>query len=309
MSEATEAGQLVGTPEAIEVSMQEYESIHSSGPWHWWSEETVKLHKWHYLRPAKYDLDVLMDANRRHILTCYSNGRMTSDKKLIASAPELLQRVNDLEAARQQDAATIGEQRELIADLKGQLIDMTRKSDELRAQVAEGVMPDGVRSAIELMVEDWDDRFDAGDWQWIEKWIVKRGFTSDIALTPHPQEASMLTNEVKDTINGALYALRASNEVWIGGNQNERIDAALVALIALPVAPQADWSQAPDWAMWWAMDASGTAYWYEVRPHKSDRNLCWEADGNVEHDGIIPRNDWFKTLQQRPVADAAKGVE
>lgn len=47
------------------------------------------------------------------------------------------------------------------------------------------------------------------------------------------------------TAIAALYALRASNETWIGGNQVERVDAALAELEAAERATQQ--AQASEW--------------------------------------------------------------
>lgn len=47
-------------------------------PWHWWSERKD--------RPKNYDLDGLYCANGQRVLTYYSNGELTPDKKLIRDA-------------------------------------------------------------------------------------------------------------------------------------------------------------------------------------------------------------------------------
>lgn len=67
-----------------------------------------------------------------------------------------------------------------------------------------------------------------------------------------------------------------------------------------------DWSQAPDWAMWWAVDANGRTNWYEVEPRRIGelwsvaRSDKWTAGGDVD----LPLGiDWRQTLQRRPEAD------
>jgi hypothetical protein len=36
---------------------------------------------------------------------------------------------------------------------------------------------------------------------------------------------------------------------------------------SLSVAPEPDWSTAPEWAQWWAVNSDGAAMWYEHKPH------------------------------------------
>lgn len=68
---------------------------------------------------------------------------------------------------------------------------------------------------------------------------------------------------------------------------------------------QPDWSKAPEWARYWAVDSDGTAYWYEFEPvilpglsfegwHPASLNSRWEeTDSKV----VQP---WRNTLQERP---------
>lgn len=80
-----------------------------------------------------------------------------------------------------------------------------------------------------------------------------------------------------------------------------------------PVAPEPDWSSAPKWAMWWACDAGGDAFWWESKP-------IWLA--NSYFAGWIDKNefcgsvkvartveiplgcDWRTLIRQRPESDA-----
>ena len=64
---------------------------------------------------------------------------------------------------------------------------------------------------------------------------------------------------------------------------------------------QPDWSQAPDWANWWALDLDNLqAHWYENRPnldviawHRTTR-ACKQAS-LFDYDG-----DWYDSLRKRP---------
>jgi hypothetical protein len=71
-----------------------------------------------------------------------------------------------------------------------------------------------------------------------------------------------------------------------------------------PQQPTADWSRAPEWAQWWAMDADGNAIWFEEKPIHIDGS--WETEsGRSRYDPLNEQKmefgiDWRCTLQQRP---------
>lgn len=56
-----------------------------------------------------------------------------------------------------------------------------------------------------------------------------------------------------------------------------------------------DWKDAPEWAIAWAVDADGKAFWHEFPPEIGD--VEWLSDGEVSRD--TPKS-WDKTLQFRP---------
>lgn len=68
---------------------------------------------------------------------------------------------------------------------------------------------------------------------------------------------------------------------------------------------QVDWSEAPEWANWAAMDADGYCYWFELTPHIGD-NAWNSATGKVspfssESFGHSDNSDgWEKSLTSRP---------
>jgi hypothetical protein len=69
-----------------------------------------------------------------------------------------------------------------------------------------------------------------------------------------------------------------------------------------PAAPQPDWSKAPEWAQWWAVDSNGEAYYYEVEPGLAAATWAvasmerFVSAGKVELHG----RNWRLTAQQRP---------
>jgi hypothetical protein len=78
------------------------------------------------------------------------------------------------------------------------------------------------------------------------------------------------------------------------------IQATLAAYAQL--AP--DWTQAPEWAQWCAIDAGGDQCWYAGEPHAGDGANAWmSADGQYEvcRELSIPIGiDWRLCKWQRP---------
>lgn len=87
-------------------------------------------------------------------------------------------------------------------------------------------------------------------------------------------------------------------------NEIARIDSALSALRQRRDAPavaewEPAWSQAPEWAQWWAADTNGAAYWFGKQPEVGDGS--WLAKYPCEWDeSRCPQ--WRQTLRRRPAA-------
>ena len=88
--------------------------------------------------------------------------------------------------------------------------------------------------------------------------------------------------------------------VWRG---DENKSAAAVGA----VAPEPDWSKAPRWCCWWAVNEDGTATWFGPRPSLGSRwwyvrqnsthcNVTSHAAGHVDLNGC----DWQETLRCKP---------
>lgn len=105
----------------------------------------------------------------------------------------------------------------------------------------------------------------------------------------------------------------------------EEADKMLAIVERTPVAattqgqPMPDWTQAPEWAQWWAVDANGQSMWYRVEPYcDDDEGACWcgQFDDKGDYDSgmfcerhtTLPLGiDWRTTLTPRPQPwDAAK---
>lgn len=65
------------------------------------------------------------------------------------------------------------------------------------------------------------------------------------------------------------------------------------------IAP--DWEKAPDWAMWWSVNANGQAFWHERQP--TIFVVMWEATWTAKFDRLVKvpvGMDWRILLFQRP---------
>jgi hypothetical protein len=79
-------------------------------------------------------------------------------------------------------------------------------------------------------------------------------------------------------------------------------------LEAQAAAPEPDWDEAPEWAMWWVVEPSGDAYWWQAEPwivdndhwdHPEFRTVRADVAGEVD----LPLGiDWRTTLRERPQA-------
>lgn len=65
-----------------------------------------------------------------------------------------------------------------------------------------------------------------------------------------------------------------------------------------------DWSKAPEWANYWAVDAGGHSFWYSEKPHRKSNEWC--LDGIVQYAGQftlekLPHTfNWFDSLHANP---------
>ena len=75
---------------------------------------------------------------------------------------------------------------------------------------------------------------------------------------------------------------------------SEALELAITALQSYPYAP--DWSQAPGWARWYAIDIFGTERWFENEPTCSKQGVYFASSGKIDY----CTKKLFKTLYKRP---------
>ena len=70
---------------------------------------------------------------------------------------------------------------------------------------------------------------------------------------------------------------------------------------------QPDWSQAPDWAKWWAIDKIGQGFWYNLKPSRDQSATEWIVDFSSGSDFSYKaspdfnyQGNWRNSLRKRP---------
>lgn len=65
-----------------------------------------------------------------------------------------------------------------------------------------------------------------------------------------------------------------------------------------------NWSVAPEWAEWWAVDRDGTETWFEAEPRRAYTRWVWEADSQFEiidgTHGTGLFSGWKNMREERP---------
>jgi hypothetical protein len=76
-----------------------------------------------------------------------------------------------------------------------------------------------------------------------------------------------------------------------------------------PQYPEPDWTTAPEWANWWAIDKDGETAWYEKAPYIHPGDAGWSSQGigweDAERTSLPPGCKWHMTLRQRPIKEEA----
>lgn len=141
------------------------------------------------------------------------------------------------------------------------------------------------------------------------------------SITDHPHELLAWANIMRHYLDKTYSAL--SNHQHQGANQSQ-VTAAIRKTVAVGVAaleqygcwpregyepraapesPRADWSQAPRWAKWWAVNAMGAIMWFASEPTVAGTG--WNFRGRfykyeTKYTNIPLGIDWRLLKERRP---------
>lgn len=116
----------------------------------------------------------------------------------------------------------------------------------------------------------------------------------------------MIPNEVREALDEILWAYYDNSKF------DPDFDRNTYGIVSewrdsLSQAPEPDWSKAPEWAEWWAVNADGGVAWFENKPTiwVSVVYCGWESNKG-RWKTILDRLelplgvDWRTTLRKRP---------
>ena len=156
-------------------------------------------------------------------------------------------------------------------------------------------------------------RPDKTGWYWYQGTatkLVKEHYYWDYDLDEVDQPVWVTT----DGYDGTAYVpvwQKADGWVLLGDYSDlDDMPGNFTPLEAPPDTPEPDWTTAPDWAQWWAVQPSGVAYWFRRRPmtFSDETTSQWVAHRSAEGDlcelldtktGLQRGIDWRTTLRRR----------
>lgn len=107
-----------------------------------------------------------------------------------------------------------------------------------------------------------------------------------------------------------LERIHAGSIITERNDLRAKLDAAHTELHELRIRagsghPEPNWSQAPEWATWWAVDDNGESYWFDSRPKCNYTLGYWGGDVSSVLDKAGKWFNWASSLRQRPQAKEA----
>lgn len=168
-----------------------------------------------------------------------------------------------------------------------------------------------MEKAPERIWLQWNPENDS-DYTWTGEgvtWCDEQIHASDIEYVranaqPDAPEAMTMPDDVRAAIRQALEF--CAGDYCMTGDRYDHFEVALAWLDAQPEAPEPDWTNAPEWAQWWAVDANGMAWWYATQPeYLSGDGTEWDCGQQARRVGEIDLplgTDWRTTLRRRPEA-------
>ena len=108
---------------------------------------------------------------------------------------------------------------------------------------------------------------------------------------------------IRDELDYRLHPFCLDESDDLGKQQTEKDRRVETWLDSLPAKPQPDWSEAPKWAQWWAVDANEESYWFESHPQIDTTFWMPLGDCKSISDAFVALLlgiDWRTTLRKRP---------
>jgi hypothetical protein len=136
--------------------------------------------------------------------------------------------------------------------------------------------------------------------------IERDGFRQVVYLPPgHAEEIERLRANCQSLERALVDLSRANTEALAAySDVAAKLAAAQAELHDLRIRVGLggpDWSTAPEWAGWWAVDARGGACWYERQPAADEYREMWIGPGGRV--GLAQSGEgWLASLTQRPEA-------
>jgi hypothetical protein len=152
-----------------------------------------------------------------------------------------------------------------------------------------------------LLVADVEEgsRLDKFDGQWWGPIVEIPPWES---AQPQPAPLQRIVEQLRWCNYSCEAGALEDNTAW---RELERLASGQPATVAGP-----DWSSAPEWAMYWAVNANLEAFWYAFKPFPLTnlKDACWQwSDGDefkrigYAGEAVLPIGvDWRTTLHQRP---------
>lgn len=73
-------------------------------------------------------------------------------------------------------------------------------------------------------------------------------------------------------------------------------------MAATQLTTDPDWSEAPEWAQWFAIDEDGEGFWSDYLPTRSrDYWMPVPTESKCSFAGTFDASNWEDSIQQRPL--------
>ena len=186
------------------------------------------------------------------------------------------------ETLRSSSDDTIAYWRSMVAERRSAILSRATPSDDLANRIT--VLEDDCdqlmkeRDAAEASISDMFEKVTGRPAEWSNLW----GYAE--AVEEAEEHVAQLEDKIKSQSQSSMYGLGC---------------ASMVSEPGLYIK----WSDAPDWANWFAADFFTQCWWYENKPVAGGNQ--WIPDGGRTM-RAFSRAEWTETLQQRPALQSAQ---